>query len=1634
MEYIQKSYGQGQASSEGAKDTIQALARDEVWEVPQSVFFSGHLDESLGVSPDKWMISTAEANTGVDLIYKPVMANLPLQHRAVYESSSQFFHLRVETDPADASVPRRVYLRNQAGNQVATGNINTITDQGAVGMWDPNDDSKNRIQIGDEERKVISVSNSGANAYVGVDKPFNKAYAATGDATDVFVGIGPHTGTPKWTDWSPSGDKHTPSSAGNPNLIKNTSFTGGATGGWDINSNSASTLSASDHHLVVSHAGGATNLIAYVNQRVDDLIVGKRYIFSVEIARPSSLAADTGRIKIGTAPAVYVFGTGWTGTYDNLVDADDIIANTLGYSSSNRNGWVQYNYEFIATETTVYVHLGLEAPTLPFANKKVLFDSIQLRQAAYDSRLYIGSPRIFSGIKFDLDDSTNSFDSMGIEFWGRNYSTGKFGWWELDDYSTYVRGSGSYGTGYIYESGSNGVDHLNRSGTIKWDDIGYSQGSIHNSQAHPNRDWNHWAKKDLTGSEPLYGDKINDLDATIHNQTSKGGNAVTSLTDPTLSSLYWIRLSVPRDEYFASVFPNESPGFIKNIKTLDGRAGYTDATDLVTQFDTTERLLPKATWDFRMDDPQFFTVVGRVDANADPNVWTDYTKSLTNRSAADRMEGFSTTFRNTDRYLFFGADYKFSGIEFNLSEDGSSIIPHFEYWNGFMWVTIEDLNSYHFIDSGSVRWDMDSIDAIEGRSGTTNTSYFSKNKWVKRDLRASTNNWGSYNYDDSGTLDGNPYLEPDSLGQLYPGDGWGKNYPGGLGSLDALNAPHHHLYWIRASLPGTGTVTSSAKISTVRMLSKPAFKYFERGTEPWNFNITGTDEVTSSGFDKHEFNDVNGQFLRSPSTGGVWIKNTSWTDSDQTNSTNSVLSVSTFGLQPALRRGGRTNASLTDTTGQTTELSNRAFLSAALFVRSGTPADYEGRKGSNYLLYQDKRIGLKSYESYGGGTSSTHNWHGARIALGVPQLNQDIPLYRYEVRELPMDMVTRVTVNGQDPITFTATDTDLENIYSIKQEKIVYDRTITSIAEAETSAESILSSLKPLTTQTIKKVTLEIYDYPVYKYNSATTATTNRAIPRVIRAGDVIKITVNDGNYVFTNEPFLVQGIVYDDKKSLSKLDCTQGLYPASSDTSNIWARNYELAKLARGSAQDSSVPSGSSTTNMSFGSGQTGEQIEVKMAVANDSLHPAENSLTIDRNTNPNNDAVNTVTDEHVSTASGEVGFDGKFKTTIALHHNQGAISFAGDTQDLTLTAVTGSGLNLLVIGSTTAFVTRDGGFTPFNNWMGRTVISGSDTYVIEQVINNATVRTSGGKTWANNDSVTIRKISSALLSNKLGGDFSTLYYDTEQRMLRARTSSQTESPTNLAVPFWGTVMTGFHGTKLCSTSGEVVITLGSDHGFAGNLTHKPMVLATLDPTSITGDEHATTTAAASYVVVKKFTDSGGNPQAAQWGLAGDDTNGSILSAEDNDFSVSTFTAGHVGNRVYMLDNTTNQILEEGTVVSVNTGDNTMVTTIKGWAGGTHRYYVEAQIQKIYLQVYKPALSLASAVISSNVGATDTVLVNPVTGVLYSSEHVAINDVLSASVGTLQVGVCYSIIPRPSLLTGLPFTGILTVHAGHNT
>jgi len=209
------------------------------------------------------------------------------------------------------------------------------------------------------------------------------------------------------------------------------------------------------------------------------------------------------------------------------------------------------------------------------------------------------------------------------------------------------------------------------------------------------------------------------------------------------------------------------------------------------------------------------------------------------------VEEFSSTFRGAGKYYYFGADYQFSGIEFNLSVAGSEILPLFEYWNGNIWAGIQDLHGYNFSVSGSARWDMDAIDSLESQ-GTAHPSYFSQTKWVKRDLRATSATWGNYNYNTSSGTE-NPHKPPSTatstMGEPLDGDAGGTDYPGGADALNALNAPHHHLYWIRMSYPTAGSLATTAKITTIRMFSRAAFKYFERGTEPWNFNVTATEDT-----------------------------------------------------------------------------------------------------------------------------------------------------------------------------------------------------------------------------------------------------------------------------------------------------------------------------------------------------------------------------------------------------------------------------------------------------------------------------------------------------------------------------------------------------------------------------------------------------------------------------------------------------------------------------------------------------------------------------------------------------------------------------------------------------------------------
>ena len=1680
MELVRRSYSKGQGSSEGVRESIKRLARDEVWKVPQVLFFGGHLDSSLGVAPNEWMLMTAEASTGIDVLYKPTTAPLPLQKRLLYRSGSYDYHARAVTNPAHVSDSRLVTLTNQAGGTTSTGSI-----QSGSGMfYDAADPTRNRIQIGSEERRITFVAASGSNSYVHVDKPFTHAYTAS---DDVVVGIGPHVGSPRW-DRTVS-NQGQPASTGNPEMVANGTFSVGTTAdGW-VAANSSCTLDSSDGYLLLTTDSTVTGLESYCSKTVTGLTIGKQYIFSVEVARyAGGTDAAKRRIKVGTAAASY--SSGWSDNgYDDYVNVDNALSNNNTFSTSNRLAWTQYSYEFKATQTTIYINLGVSDAD----GDQARFDSVSLREAAYDSRLYIGSSTIFNGIKFEMESSTDVYSSMDVEFWGRKNSDGVFGWYRIDDYSIEdTQGTGMY-QAFWEPPGDRGIDNFNRSGTIKWYDLSLRPSNFL-SQSTPNFDWNHWSKDSLVGSEPFYGDAIDTFSTDKHNHSLEGGIKATDLADPELENLYWVRLSVPSNEFGSAVDSSVNPGFIKNIKILDGRESAFNTTgtpnppgNLGNIYDTTKRNFPQAQWDFRMEDPGFFTAIGKVDSSSSTDIWTDYTKNMTTRTGTAHMDGFSDTFNGAGRYYYFGADYKFSGIEFNLSTVGSAISgsesPLFEYWNGKIWVGIQDLHEYDFSVSGATRWDMDAIDSLESQ-GSNYPSYFSQTKWVKRDLRATSGAWGAYNYN-STSATANPYKPPNSSGVVQNGDASGADYPGGTDALNALNAPHHHLYWIRMSRPSSATITTPAKITTIRMFSRAAFKYFERGTEPWNFNVTGTEDVDSADYGKHEFSDAAGQFLASPASGNVWLKNTSAADYNQANAT--YVSASKLGLQPALSRGGvgsdttykvssvtysgidnvdgsrlpiagpsptnkanelkvdqyllvgsekmrilsigkpdvngvillEIERSVLGTSGaahawgvpvyllkRTSELTTRAYLSAGLFLHGFAPTNYQGRAGSNYLLYQDKRPGLKNYETYGGDTSSTANWHGLNIKYRDFRRPQGTNLYRYSLQDMPTETVTRVTVNGRETISATAIDTGLEALYGMRQDKVVFDDTISSVGEAEASAESILASLKPAKEHAGLRAVLEIYDYPVYSYNSATTSTTDRAIPHVVRAGDVITLTINDGNYRFFDEPFLVQSITYDDQKSLAKITCTQGMFPTTTGTLTPQAQIYAAVVEARNTAaaanrSNATVPLEFNERENNIVGAEDGDGDESTAATqfSNVVAPPTEGQGPTEQST----DAQTNVVFEFV---------------------NNGIFNMKGEIPDISLTATSDSGLNKVVVAQDTSFILQAKGFTHPNRtyWLNRTIVDAAgDTFKISSVESVNIIHTTGNKTWAANDTFTVRRLSSGTRRFNANPDTSlspaftySVYHDITSNTNKILNTSQVPNPNEIEDPLWATILSGFHGVGYTNNSGLLVVNLSVDHGYSGGFFHKPLVMATVDSTTGTGDTNANAYDQRAYAVVKRFTDAGGTSSAAQWGTAG--SNSGIVSgshrlhAQANNNSVSTFNSSHVGSIVLRLNALNGQ--EESGLVTTLVSSSQLTTTFadgfSGWKTGD-KYIVYGDIQRIEIQVCVPRLHLLPAAAAS----TDSLLVSA-SGVPYTSDSAATRvDTAENYSGSSGIAVAYTIIPR---------------------
>ena len=161
--------------------------------------------------------------------------------------------------------------------------------------------------------------------------------------------------------------------------------------------------------------------------------------------------------------------------------------------------------------------------------------------------------------------------------------------------------------------------------------------------------------------------------------------------------------------------------------------------------------------------------------------------------------------------------------------------------------------------------------------------------------------------------------------------------------------------------------------------------------------------------------------------------------------------------------------------------------------------------------------------------------------------------------------------------------------------------------------------------------------------------------------------------------------------------------------------------------------------------------------------------------------------------------------------------------------------------------------------------------------------------------------------------------------------------------------------------------------------------------------------------------------------GLGSESSYGKLYTANDNT-TTSQFNASHVGATVYKLDSY-NKVVGTGTVVATSnpttptstylytTGNATDTNPTDVWRPN-EKYVVNARISKIYVQVYIPQLSLPLAT-----GDAKHSLLLGYDGTIYTSEK-AVQPVSFARVVDAAIGVAYQIVPKPSTLNNIPFSG----------
>ena len=208
---------------------------------------------------------------------------------------------------------------------------------------------------------------------------------------------------------------------------------------------------------------------------------------------------------------------------------------------------------------------------------------------------------------------------------------------------------------------------------------------------------------------------------------------------------------------------------------------------------------------------------------------------------------------------------------------------------------------------------------------------------------------------------------------------------------------------------------------------------------------------------------------------------------------------------------------------------------------------------------------------------------------------------------------------------------------------------------------------------------------------------------------------------------------------------------------------------------------------------------------------------------------------------------------------------------------------------------------------------------------------------------------------------------------------------------------------------------------------------MATVDPTDLTGIDDTAVLPVQAWAQVKGFYDASNNPSIAQFGVAGSNSTGDILSAQNNDATISEFTASLLHRTIHRLDETTLELLESGTVSSVGNVASHNITTsgISGWTPAKDRYVIDASIYYVKLQVHVAKMQL----LPGQAAATESLLVNtPASGAYaqgYTSDTTGSISIKTSSApdatvnNAKPIAVHYMIIPQ----TNVPYYNATAVN-----